>query len=141
MLNQHINRSSLHCNISLSFCSFSYNEVYFDGIKLSVNDVIDSQKGSNGNGKLKFNGRDYNFTCTLCAKLRLWAKMLLKMSAHFDHGTYSNVQKGHKIKQKWTNGDYCSPWFKFSTFLRLFILWNSGCNTTRKWLDNHILNN
>ena len=30
--------------ISLSFCSFLYNGVCFDGLKLSVNDVIYSQK-------------------------------------------------------------------------------------------------
>ena len=36
--------SSLHCNISLSFCSFLYNGVYFNRLKLSVNDVIVNQK-------------------------------------------------------------------------------------------------
>ena len=67
--------SSLHCNFSLSFCSFSYNGVHFDGLKLSVNDVIVSQKESNGNGKLQFFGRDYNFTHPHCAKIHLWAKI------------------------------------------------------------------
>ena len=36
--------SSLHCNISLSFCLFSYNGIFFDGLNLSVSDVIVSQK-------------------------------------------------------------------------------------------------
>ena len=45
--------SSLHCNFSVSFCSFLYNGVYFDGLKLFVSDVIFSQKGSNGDGKLQ----------------------------------------------------------------------------------------
>ena len=39
--------SSLHCNISLSFCSLSYNGVCYNLLKLSVSDVIVSQKGSN----------------------------------------------------------------------------------------------
>ena len=51
-------RSSLHCNVSPSFCSFLYNGVYFDGLKLSVSDVIVSQKGPNGDGKLRFFGQD-----------------------------------------------------------------------------------
>ena len=44
-----IQMSSLHWSFSLSFCSFSYHLVQF---KLAVNDVIVSQKGSNGDGKL-----------------------------------------------------------------------------------------
>ena len=48
--------SSLHCNISISFCLFLYTEECFDKLNLSVNDVIDSQKGSNGVGKLKSYG-------------------------------------------------------------------------------------
>ena len=55
---------------------YQYSEVCFDGLKLSVSDIIVSQKGSNGDEKLQFSGRDYNFTCTLCAKLHLWAKVL-----------------------------------------------------------------
>ena len=42
---------SLHRLILLSFCSFLYNAVYYDVLKLSVYDVIFSQKGSNGEGK------------------------------------------------------------------------------------------
>ena len=34
-----------------------------------VSDVIISQKGSNGDGKLHFFGRDYIFTCSLCTKI------------------------------------------------------------------------
>ena len=51
--------SSLHCSISLSNCLFSYNGVCYNILKLSIIDVIVSQKGSNGNGKLHFFGRDY----------------------------------------------------------------------------------
>ena len=51
--------SSLHCIIYLSFCSFLYNGAYFDGLKLSVNDITVSQKGYNGHRKLKFYGWDY----------------------------------------------------------------------------------
>ena len=51
---------SLKHNISLSFCAFLYNGVCFNGLKLSISDVIDSQKLSNGDGKLQFFGRDYN---------------------------------------------------------------------------------
>ena len=68
-------RSSLHCNISLSFCALLYNGVCFFGLKLSISDVIISQKGSNGDRKLQFFKRDYNFTRTLCAKLHLWAEI------------------------------------------------------------------
>ena len=35
----------------LTFCSFSYNGVYYDVLKLSVCEVIVTQKGSNGEGK------------------------------------------------------------------------------------------
>ena len=34
-----IPQSSLHCNISLSFCSFLYNGVRFNRLKLSVSDI------------------------------------------------------------------------------------------------------
>ena len=51
--------SSLHWIISLSFCLFSYNGVCQVVLKLSITDVIVSQKGSNGDGKLHFFGRDY----------------------------------------------------------------------------------
>ena len=44
-------------------------------LKLCVSDVIVGQKGSNGNGKLQFFERDYNFTHTLYAKLHLWDKI------------------------------------------------------------------
>ena len=46
--------SCLHCNIYLSFCSFSYNKLCLYQLKLSVNGFLVSQKGSNGDGKLKF---------------------------------------------------------------------------------------
>ena len=52
--------SSLHCNISLSNCEFSYNGVCFNVLKLSVSDALVSQKGSNGEGKLQFFGQDHN---------------------------------------------------------------------------------
>ena len=45
--------SSLHCINSLSFCLFSNIGVCFDGLKLSANDVIDSQKCSNREGMLQ----------------------------------------------------------------------------------------
>ena len=51
--------SSLHCTISISFCSFSCSGVCFNGLNLSISYIIVSQKGSNGNGKLRFFGRDY----------------------------------------------------------------------------------
>ena len=67
--------SSVHWIISLSLCSISYNGVCFKRLKLSVSDAIVSQKGSNGDGKLHFFRRDYNFTCSLCAKILLWASV------------------------------------------------------------------
>ena len=42
--------------ISLSFCSFSYNGICYNRLKLSVSDIIVSQKGSNEDGKLHFFG-------------------------------------------------------------------------------------
>ena len=54
--------SSLHWSFSLSFCSFLYNGVCFVGLRLSVNDVIVSQKSSNGDGKLQFYEQDYKWT-------------------------------------------------------------------------------
>ena len=65
--------SSLHWIIFLSFCSFSYNRVYFNWSRLSVSDVIVSQKGFNGDKKLHF------FAPNECA-LRYWASMGLKMN-------------------------------------------------------------
>ena len=50
--------------------------VYFDGLKLSVSDVILIQKNSNGDRKLQFFGRDYNFTRSLCAK-HIFGKIIL----------------------------------------------------------------
>ena len=50
--------SSLHWIISLSFCLNPCNEVCFIWLKLSVSDVIVGQKGSNGEGKEHFFGRD-----------------------------------------------------------------------------------
>ena len=50
--------SGLHCIFSLSLCLFSYFEVYFNRLKLSVDDIIVSQKGSNGDGKLGFYKRE-----------------------------------------------------------------------------------
>ena len=76
--------SSLHWIISLSFCSFSYKGLCFVKLKLSVSDVIVSQKGSNGDRKLHFFGRDYDFNCTLCTKLHLWAKIQ-------SNGDYSQI--------------------------------------------------
>ena len=54
--------SSLHWSISLLFCAFSYNGVCYLPLKLSVSDVIVSQKGFNGEEKLYFFGRDYKYT-------------------------------------------------------------------------------
>ena len=68
-------QSSLHWTFSFSFCSFQYNGVCFDKLKLSVSDDIVSQKGSNGDRKLHFFEGDYNFNRTLCAKPHLWAKI------------------------------------------------------------------
>ena len=56
-------------NFSLSFCSFLYNGVCFGRLKLSLDDVIVSQKGSNGDGRQQFFGGDYNSTRTICAKI------------------------------------------------------------------------
>ena len=50
--------SSLHCNISLSFCLFFYNGVCFEGLKLSVDDTIISQKRFQGDRKLHFFGHN-----------------------------------------------------------------------------------
>ena len=47
-----------HWSFFLSFCLFSYNGVCYDGLKLSVSDVIVGQKGSNGDRKLQFFGWD-----------------------------------------------------------------------------------
>ena len=71
--------SSLHWIISLSFCSFLYNGVCFVLLKLSVSGVIASQKGSNGDRKLQFFVRDYNFTRSLCAKIVLETKNFLAL--------------------------------------------------------------
>ena len=57
-MNFYVVQSSLHWTFPLSFCSFLYNGVYFDRLKLSVSDIIVSQKGSNGDGKLQFLGWD-----------------------------------------------------------------------------------
>ena len=61
--------SSLHWSFSLSFCSFSYNGVCKDILKLSVSDVIVSQKGSNGDRKLHFSGWD-NIFVSVCVKYK-----------------------------------------------------------------------
>ena len=61
--------SCLHWIISLSFCWFLCNGVYYDTLNLFVNDVIVGQKGSNGDGKLHFFGRNCNFTRCLCPKI------------------------------------------------------------------------
>ena len=51
-----LNISSLHWIISLSFCSFLYNEVYYDVFKLSVCDFIVTQKRSHWTRKVAFFG-------------------------------------------------------------------------------------
>ena len=51
-------------------------------IKLSVSDFIVSQKGSNGDRKLKFFGRNFHFTRSLCAKIHLWAKIRTSLYTH-----------------------------------------------------------
>ena len=64
-------KSSLHCTFTLSFCSFSYNGVCYNGLEPSVSDIIVSQKSSKGDRKLLFFGWDYNFIHILCAKIRI----------------------------------------------------------------------
>ena len=64
---------------SFSFCSFLYSGVLLKGLKLSVSDVIEGQKGSNGDGKLQFFGWGYDFTRSLCAKIHLWARILREL--------------------------------------------------------------
>ena len=54
-------------NIYLSFCSFSHSGVCFDGLKLSTNDVIVSQKRSNGD-------RKQHFSCMTIILLALFAQ-------------------------------------------------------------------
>ena len=65
--------------ISLSFCLFSYNGVCNDGLELSVSDIIVCHKGFNGDRKLQFFGRHYNFTRSLCARINLGAKIQWRM--------------------------------------------------------------
>ena len=78
----------MNSNISLSFCSFLYNGVYLDKLKLSVSDVIVSQKkGSNGNGKLQFFGWDYNFT----KKLNKYAQSGIQTQDLSDSISYLNL--------------------------------------------------
>ena len=84
--------SSIHWVISLSFLSFSYNGVCFDKLKLSVSDIIVTQKGSNGEGKLHFFGQDSNFTFSLCAKIHpMMISSEYTMKNEFKE-TYSTVQ-------------------------------------------------
>ena len=52
-------------------------------LKLSISDVIVSQKSSNGDGKLHFFVLDYNFTDSLCAKY----------NPLFEKGTKQNQNK------------------------------------------------
>ena len=60
--------SSLPWDIFLLFCLFPYNGVCFGRLKLSADDAIVSQKGTNGEGKFISYGLDHYFTCTLCSK-------------------------------------------------------------------------
>ena len=89
--------SSLNCNISLSFCLFSYNGVCFKVLKLSVGDVIVSQKGSNGNGKLQLFGWDYRSfilsASKYCSKWA-WALILTK------HAIKNQPKETHSIVRK-----------------------------------------
>ena len=66
------NLSSLHWIISLSFCSFLYNGVYFRRLKLSVSEMKNSQKRFQLRRKATF----------LATVLWFWAG--LKMIAPFD---------------------------------------------------------
>ena len=75
--------SSLHCIISLSFCSFLYSGVHVDKFRYSVDDVIVTQKGSNENRNI-------------------WAGLYEPTEI------CSIVWKGHKIRPKQPNGDYFS---------------------------------
>ena len=88
--------------ISLSFCSFSYNAVCFELLKLSVSDIRVGQKGSNGDRKLHLFGRDYNFTCSLCTKIHLWAKILFKFFKTFSFFFSFFARKTMK-KHIWTS--------------------------------------
>ena len=80
--------SSLHCNISLSFCSFLYNGVCFVGLKLSVRDVMLSQKSSNGDGELQFFGWD-------CIMIVLPKEMLLSFSIGAFLTNYDVINRKH----------------------------------------------
>ena len=98
--------SSIHWVISLSFLSFSYNGVCFDKLKLSVSDIIVTQKGSNGEGKLHFFGQDSYFTFSLLAKIHpMMISSKYTMKNEFKE-TYSTVRIWHKTKSKYPNGDY-----------------------------------
>ena len=55
--------SSLHWNSSLSFCLFSYNRVCQTLKKLSVSDVIVSQKDSNGDRSVNACVRENGALC------------------------------------------------------------------------------
>ena len=61
--------NSLHCNMYLSFCSFSYNGQCFSRLKLSADDmyVLEIME-----------------QCVRGKKLLSALKKLLKMSVHFD---------------------------------------------------------
>ena len=78
-------------SIALFLANFisMYNGECFRRLKLSVDDVIVSLKGSNGEQKFKLYGRDYYFTCTLCRELHLCAK---KHTLH--------CMKRHEIKAR-----------------------------------------
>ena len=71
---------------------------------------IIGQKGSNGDGKLHFFERDYDFTHSLCAKIHLWAKIRRNRVLETTNTlwaqmkmllgvTYSIIRKGHKQNQ------------------------------------------
>ena len=58
IIQRYLYNSSLYRNNDLSFGSFSYNGIFYDVLKVSFSDVIVGQKGSNGDRKLPFFGRD-----------------------------------------------------------------------------------
>ena len=60
--------------------------IYYNVLKLSVSDIIVSQKDSNGDRKPQFFEQDYNFTHSLCAKIHLWANIQPEQAI----GDYSN---------------------------------------------------
>ena len=69
--------------------------MYYKILKLSVYDIIVSQKGSNGEEKLHFFGRDDNFTNSLCSKLNLLGKDTKPMETTVGNEARTYATVGH----------------------------------------------